>query len=177
MTLMVKVPANAQKPRGNVPLPMAAQPAPDDVQVLPHGTAMNEAVNSDDLCLFCGLCCVIGSCYTKWPECLGCANKGVLMCLEIEGAACKTGRTEGSLCVCLKGESEVIKPVTCIKCTQQLCCVDLRCALPFDAEVPCVVGFAGVQCVKEYKCACVCAPKLTGKAPGGAAPVPEEMCR
>merc|ERR1719261_1495206 len=121
--------------------------------------------------------CIILSCYPKVPECLGCASKGVFLCCEIEAVLCKTGRQEGSICMCMKTEVEVIKPTVCIKCTEQLLCLDLRCALPFDDEVPCVCAALGLTMMKDFKCLCSCGDKLGDKGedkPEGAPPAAEQ---
>jgi len=159
MTLMVAVPAAT--PVGS---PMQASEAPAEppaVSLVQQGTTMVEGVNTDDLCSVCALCCVILSCYPKFPECLGCHAKGVMTCIELETIMCKTGVADGSICMCCKAELEIIKPTVCIKMTEQLFCLDLRCAVPCDDEVPCMIGLLGLTCVKDYKCLCKCGEKLT----------------
>ena len=140
----------------------------------------SQGVNQDDLCPVCGLICVVLSCYPKWPECIGAAVKGQFLCCEIEQVLCKTGRTEGSICMCLKTECEVIKPTVCVKMTKQVCCLDLRCALPHDEEVPCICTILGLQCMKNYECDVKCSAKLGNTeepAADGAPPAPDAVAQ
>lgn len=118
-------------------------------------STMEGAPKQEDLCAFAACCCSILTCYTKVPDCLGCYNQGVFMCFELETMWCKTGANEasadGSLCLCLRGECEVIAPTTCCKLQEQLCCLNASIAFPCDQDVPCMIACLGLTCVKEYK--------------------------
>jgi hypothetical protein len=46
----------------------------------------------------------------------------------------------------MEGNLECIKPTTCLKLNTQQCCLDARCALPCDAEVPCLISALGLTC-------------------------------
>lgn len=117
-------------------------------------TTLAEAPNPEDLMPCFACCCTICSIYPKVPNCIGIFAKGVLGCCDIEAVFCKPGSAKNSLCICTKGECELIIPEVCCKLTYQMCCADTRCAFPCDDEVPCMLTACGIQCVKEYKCAC-----------------------
>ena len=184
MTLMATVPP-AAAPRGSMDKGAPPPAAESEPMIVQNGTTAAEGVDPKDLCSVCGVICIVLSCYPKWPDCLGCAAKGVFLCCEIEQVLCKTGRTEGSICMCLKSEVEVIKPTVCVKCTEQLCCLDLRCSLPFDDDVPCICAVLGLTMMKDFKCLCKCGDKMGDKgeeAAEGAPPAAdgiecEEMVR
>ena len=105
------------------------------------------------------------ACYFKSPDCIGWYSKGACVCAEIEWACCKPGKEEGSMCICAKGELEFVQPTTCVKLTCQECCLDSRCAVPCDDEVPCIIACLSLQCVRDYKCDCKFGQSL---AAGGA---------
>lgn len=144
-----------------MPPQSAPQPEPDpDVQIHEAepewNTAhtMKEAPDPRELIPCCGCCCTIISCYCKWPECCGYYAKGNFVCIETEAICCKTGKREGSLCVCIRNELEIIQPTTCCKMECQPCCIDERCAIPCDKEVPCIVSVCGLTIVQDYKFVC-----------------------
>ena len=60
----------------------------------------------------------------------------------------------------MEGNLECTKPATCLKLNTQQCCLDARCALPCDAEVPCLISALGLTCIKNYECVCKCGEKL-----------------
>ena len=160
----VRVPAATGPP----PMPMAMTRAPEpsasdddmelaEVSVAPaFKTSMADAPDPKDLrpCMAC--CCTILSCYVAFPQCIGCYSKGVFTCIETESVACKPSVVEGSLCKLLSSEVELVKPVTCVKCAAQECCIDSRCALPCDSEVPCMISFLGLTIAKDYQPKCAC---------------------
>jgi hypothetical protein len=125
----------------------------------PH--AMAGAPNQEDMTVFGACCCNILSIYATWPACLGTYAKGVVVCCKVEMMMCKAGFDEGSLCQCMKSDIEIIKPTICCKLDWQLCCLDARTAVPCDDEVPCMVAFAGVSCVKDYKCHCAMGEEIS----------------
>jgi len=175
MTLMVTVPDPApDAPPSSTP--QALDPEDLGVDLVQSGTTMAEGVRKEDLkpC-FAAICCIC-SLYPKFPDCLGAHVKGVLVCVEIESLCCKVGKADGSICMCMKNEIELIKPTTCVKMFQQFFCMDVRCAIPCDEDVPCIIAALGLTCVKNYKCICACGEALTGPAEekeGGAAPAPD----
>jgi len=173
MTLMVNVPPPADN--------AAPQDEPSEApepQIVPQGTTATEGTDTKDLCACMACFCVICSIYPKFPQCLGCHSKGNVLCCEVEGVACKTGRTDGSICMCIKSELEIIKPTVCVKMTEQCFCLDARCAVPCDEDVPCMLSFAGCTLVKNYECACKAGASLNSDdGNAGAPPVADEMER
>ena len=77
--------------------------------------------------------------------------------------------------MCCKSELECIKPTTCVKMTEQVCCVDMRCAFPCDDEVPCALTVLGLTCCYDFQPKCSCGHSLAEKAeePEGGAPAGE----
>lgn len=134
-------------------------------------TSMVDAPDPSELIAFSACCCCITSCYCVAPKCISGYSKGVFMCFEIESLLCQPGQREGSLCTCFRGEVECIRPYTCAKISQQICCCDMRCAFPCDEEVPCMVTLYGLTCFKDYAfkpgCCVRLAPKTdeTGQSP------------
>ena len=172
MTLMVNVPA---PPAPGAP-PSQEPAEAEEPKLIQSGTTATEGVDQKDLCACVACCCTICSCYPKFPECIGCHQKNVVACLEFEAVMCKTGRTEGSLCMCIKQECEIVKPTTCVKGTSQFFCVDARCAFPCDDEVPCMVSALGCTFVKNYECICKAGASV-GETTEGGAPEANEMER
>jgi len=139
----------------------AGPPASDDgaaaeVVTGKKSSSLEGAPLQEDL-MPCGACCCsVLSCYLKFPDCIGCYNKGTFTCIELETLWCKTGMNENSsgdsLCLCLSGECEVIKPGTCCKLQETVCCCNAAIAMPCDEEVPCMIGLFGITCVKNYAC-------------------------
>ena len=145
----------------------AGPPAGDDGMEVVMGkksSNLEGAPKQEDLTPFAACCCSIVSCYLKFPDCIGCYNKGAFVCFEMETLWCQTGMNEGSsgdsLCLCLRGECEVIKPGTCCKLQEQCMCCNAAIAMPCDEEVPCMIGILGITCVKNYACVCEACKKL-----------------
>ena len=46
----------------------------------------------------------------------------------------------------------MIKPGTCCKMQEQICCCNAAIAMPCDEEVPCMISVLGITCVNNYKC-------------------------
>ena len=63
-------------------------------------------------------------------------------------------------------ELECLDPQTLLKSTSQICCIDHRCAIPCDKEVPCMIAFLGLTCVKHGECACVCGERVVNPTSG-----------
>lgn len=138
-------------------------------------TTMSLSAGTNDLTPFMGCCCGVCSFYFVFPDCIGCWSKGTLCCLDIEALCCKVGKKEGSICMCMQNEIEVIWPPSC-KIANQVFCLDNRCAIPCDEEVPCVVTVFGIQCCKHSECKPGCCKKLGDEEEGGA-PQSCEMAR
>lgn len=112
-----------------------------------------------------GCCCEISSCYLSFPACCSAYVKSSCCCLESEGSCCKalcctSKKYKKSLCCTVQQLNCLcVSPSTCCKGWAQCFCLDNRCALPCDSEVPCV--FMPLPCVTMcvnygFKCA-VCA--------------------
>ena len=72
-------------------------------------------------------CCLKCSWYLAFPQCLGFGCYSVCCCLEAASSLRCLGFCPHTLCK---------QDVTCL-------CIDLKFALPCDAEVPCAVGLCG----------------------------------
>ena len=97
-----------------------------------------------DLVPVFGMCCSISSLYLEWPQCIGCSGKGVCICYEGDGMMCKIpgdDEEEKTICIFSRTNVRCVKPSTCCKSTSQSWCIDSRCALPADEEVPCIFTF------------------------------------
>jgi hypothetical protein len=127
------------------------------------------SVNSKDV-IPCNAClCSISSCYFSFPSILSCYEKTTCCCLESEAACCKImlcteNRKKNSLCIVLaKQNFFCLWPTTCIKTMNQCLCIDSRCALPCDSEVPflCMCLPFCTCCVNgDIRCEC-CQPLST----------------
>ena len=57
-------------------------------------------------------------------------------------------RSQGKGCFCTESESQMScakEPFVLLKGARQQCCCDVRCAIPFDDEVPMQIAVAGVM--------------------------------
>jgi hypothetical protein len=114
----------------------------------------------DDLIPVCGGCCIITSLYTLYPECVGSYGAVTFTCFEWNYKACKISTRPEDLCICISGECMIIRPTTCLKGVTQCFCLDNRCAMPCDDDVPCIVNFLGLNCLYTYACACKCCTRI-----------------
>ena len=116
----------------------ATSDEPHDIVEGKKSTNLAGAPKQEDFMPCAACCCSILSCYTKFPDCIGCYDKGTFVCCEMETLWCKTGNREessdGSLCLCLSGEIEMIQPTTCCKLQIQYCCCNANMAMPCDEE-------------------------------------------
>lgn len=124
-------------------------------------------------CLAC--CCIIGSLYADWPECIGARVKTECCCLRAEGLFCKPAcnfcgeinphlkKNPRTMCVGCEGSYLCVSPESLGGGTCQYFCADFRCALPpggVDSETPCVLALLGLTCCFGYKCKMGCCSKL-----------------
>jgi hypothetical protein len=177
MTLMVTIPDPKPASSPGAPPEPVEEPEPT---LLSKGTTTDGGVKIEDLTACCALGCCICSLYSKVPDCIGTHSKGQALCMELECLTCKSSSNEGSLCICCKNELECIKPTVCIKLTAQVCCVDNRCSVPCDEEVPPILACLGLTCCKDYKCDPKCGDGVAeGKEEkeGGGAPATEVIDR
>jgi len=173
MIMHVKVPTEPP-----VPMVMATEPAPPTTEEKPQvfeaahpappdnyaKTTMADAADPSELRAFTACCCFITSCYLVFPKCISGYMKGVVMCCEVESLCCQPGQRDGTICLCHRGEAECIRPYTCCKFSQQVLCLDTRCAFPCDGEVPCMITMYGLTCVQDYKCEPGCCKTLAKPA-------------
>lgn len=91
-----------------------------------------------------GICCSLTSLYIGFPACLSAYQKTDCIFTQLESLCCKptccenTSTQKSSLCLVQKAHCFLVMPKTCLKSTFQLFCLDHRCAIPCDNEVPCV---------------------------------------
>ena len=90
-------------------------------------------------------CCIIQSVFFAYPACVGMSGHGSCLCLSTEYKCLKLTndtRLPGTaghddLCICQEFKSTLKKPADPrIKCVNQCWCIDTRCGLPCDEEVP-----------------------------------------
>ena len=113
-------------------------------------------------------CCII-SLFPQWPgititstttttnntiiDCLGCAGRNTICCIQNDLILCKRSLNEHSYCLCLKLEFECIPCQTCILSRTQLCCVDTRIAIPPESQqVAPVANLCGLSCYPKCSC-------------------------
>jgi len=95
---------------------------------LPPGSEPHR-VNPADLRLTSSLLCLHASLYCNCAECIGADWSAAVLCAEWR---CSQKIANG--------------PCTCLKTVNQCLCVDCRCALPADPEVPCACALCGHFC-------------------------------
>jgi len=111
-------------------------------------------VKVEELIPFYSACCVIESCYCKFPDCIGCMANETCLCVQQKCACCKpvTEKSEdGICCICNKNACNVIMPSTCCSGEAQACCLDYRGAFPCNKKTPCLVGCCFIHCFAEWK--------------------------
>lgn len=98
-----------------------------------------------------GLCCLITSYFDVWPECFGVDIKMIFCCLELDCRYCKPRNPNSDrpdrpdrCFVISDGTNSCIKPKTLLRGHTRLCCLNQRCAIPIDEEVPCIFNFCGL---------------------------------
>lgn len=116
---------------------------------------------------FSGLFCCLESCFCDCPACCSCVRQETFLCCHIEylcyrGTCNKLGQEKDGLCCVVQKQSIYLEDLkTCWKGHAQCCCADSRCAVPCDADVPCVLY--GLPCCSlciEYKCDMRCCPSV-----------------
>lgn len=98
-----------------------------------------------------GLCCLITSYFGVWPECFGIDIKMVFCCLELDCRYCKPRNPNSDrpdrpdrCFVISDGTNSCIKPKTLVRGHTRVCCLNQRCAIPMDEEVPCLFNICGL---------------------------------
>ena len=126
-----------------------------------HSMETDKTQNSDselnNLTPIYGACCVFYSCYTKWPQCIGCTQATTCLCVKSKGICCKPPTNDPkTCCICSDTSCSLIYPTTCVKAQVQEFCIEGRCAVPCDEDVPCIVNILGLTCFykNKFKIAC-----------------------
>lgn len=96
-------------------------------------------------------CCSISSCYLDFPACIGGQDESNCLCLRTSTKWCKPVTDPKKLMICNEGGYYVTYPRTCIKGFDQFFCLESRCALPCDEEVPCMISFCFLTCFYDFK--------------------------
>lgn len=119
-----------------------------------------------------GFCCEVTNLYFGFPACLSIYEQFNCLCCQTEGLFCKPmccqSKAKSSLCCKLsKGNLFCITPTTCCKSICQCFCIDNRCAMPCDQEVPCIcMIFPYVTLISNYAIhfdVCATMGELTGE--------------
>ena len=96
-------------------------------------------VDVNDLVPFCGCACFMTSCYTEWPDMVGCAGKDTILCINRDFLACKFPKNPDHWWLCGQGTAWLEKPSVCCSERVQACCLDVRGSIPCTDEVPCMI--------------------------------------
>ena len=96
-------------------------------------------VNVNDLVPFCGCVCFMTSCYTEWPNCVGCAGNTVCCCINSDFLACKFPTNPEHWWTCQQGSVWMAPVKVCCSQRVQMCCLDGRGSIPPTDEVPCML--------------------------------------
>jgi len=99
-------------------------------------------------------CCMIDSCFCKFPACIGCQGKSECLFLQGTCACCKIldcSDSEKRCCAFVCNEY-MIQPRTLIQQQVQCFCIDRRCALPCTKDVPMMVNVYGFNCYPATGC-------------------------
>ncbi len=113
--------------------------------------ASSGEVNSNDLIAVDMFLCYADSLYCKCPDALGCYGNSTCLCLESTFKCCKPHSSPEKICILNANDCNCIYPTVCCKQTSQVCCLDVRCALPCDADVPCGFGCCGLILCFNYQ--------------------------
>ena len=92
--------------------------------------------------------CLIASLFTKFPDMLGCQIKGELLCFKQNLLCFKVGdeKDENEKCVVNQAKCTIIRPTVLLKGIAQVFCLDTRCSLPLDKDMPCLFNVFGFTC-------------------------------
>jgi hypothetical protein len=74
------------------------------------GQSASAGVDVNDLVPFMGCCCFITSCYTQWPDMVGCSGKDECLCMKREFLACKFPREPDTWWLCGTGKGVLAPP-------------------------------------------------------------------
>ncbi len=68
-----------------------------------------------DLTPFMSMCCIITSCYTTFPQCLGAVSENSILCINQKLVLCKTSKESDAYCKCCLMDCDLAVPSTCCK--------------------------------------------------------------
>jgi hypothetical protein len=106
-------------------------------------------------------------CFTKCPDCCShSASEATCCCIRsFSGSKFCCGVDDASpdtCCLSVKSGCYIVPITTCAKLRAQICCRDVRCAIPCDdKEVPCALSLLPC-CVAfvNYQCQVMCCPSV-----------------
>ena len=109
---------------------------------------------SKDLIPICAFGCPINQCntgdicsmYLVFPDCCGCYSQQTCCCCNQEVMCCKPSNIEGECCLIDDTRCTIIYPTSLLSVTQQVCCIDHRCAMPPSDDVPLMWNLFGLTC-------------------------------
>ena len=127
----------------------------------------------------------LNSCYTVYPDCLGCSGTQVCCCISNEVITLKPSKDPEAYCLLIEDSVTIIPCKVCMKVIRsraflsiqiswlftpynfvfaqartQICCMDMRMSIPCDAEIPCMFNFLFMTCCYKNKCNCKCCSKI-----------------
>ena len=68
-----------------------------------------------DLTPACGVACCIASCFTVWPDCLGCSGNQTYCCMSCDMIGFKKSKDPDAYCLCVEGTLNCIPVRVCLK--------------------------------------------------------------
>ncbi|CAD7968633.1 unnamed protein product [Amoebophrya sp. A120] len=121
------------------------------------------AVKTEDLVPCNGSICAITSLYCAFPACIGCQADGTLLFIQQRQACCKPLDCKDEnkrFCAVVEQQRYWKIPQEILECKNQCFCLDSRCAIPCNDEVPCLLNSCGLNCMADFKPACGCCKKI-----------------
>ena len=116
------------------------------------------AIPEEDRTCVTACCCYHWALYFKWPNCCGGEQQCECICCE---TTCSVK--------CLDFSKRFYK------LTGQCFCVDNRCAIPCDDEVPCLVSVFGLECYRHKKKNAAEAPVPAGSVEQAVVAAPSQV--
>ncbi|KAJ1425060.1 hypothetical protein B484DRAFT_451264 [Ochromonadaceae sp. CCMP2298] len=113
-------------------------------------------VSVKDLVPCLGMCCFILSCYTELPDCLGTVCESSVCCIKNRSQLCKVGQEEDVKCKCCAIDCDVTSLHCCCSSRSQICCLDLRAAMPPNDGAPCLVTVLCCTICYDFSTVCMC---------------------
>ena len=68
-----------------------------------------------DLTPVFGLACCISSCFTVWPDCLGCSGNQTCCCVSNDMIGFKKSKDPDAYCLCIETNIQIIPVSVCLK--------------------------------------------------------------